>query len=443
MMFKRSILIWVNFIITSTAFAQSSQTLTLKEAVNYALQHNISIQTSLLNKQSVDFQVREAKSTARPQIQAMVNYDNNLKLPRTVLPFNPGGQTPQEQAQPTAVELGTRHNLLGQVELQQMIYDQAYWTGLKAVRKSSELNQLEIAQTKEDVAFQVAQAYYLAQVARKQKEIYKSNLDKNLKLLEITGFQYKNGVVQKVDLDRIKVNQVNLQTELENLENAYQQSINYLKYMMGLEQNQAITLADSVQTMGLMPAETQPNFQSRLSIQLLQKNKELEMLDMKYTQSGYYPSLTAFARYSVQNYFIEGQDWFDASTVGIRLNVPIFDGFKKSNKMQQSRIKMQKIDLQVQNQTAFLQMEHSNILNQLRNKQSVITKQNENMQLADEVYQTTNTQYKNGVATLSDLLNAETSLREAQTAYFTALLQAKIAELEYIKSNGYLLTILN
>jgi outer membrane protein TolC len=443
MKLKNYIFIWVFWLTTAIATAQSSQPLTLKEAVNYALQHNVSIRTALLNKQNVAYQVREAKSIALPQVNASVNYDNNLKLPRTVLPFNPAGTTPEEQAKPSAVELGTRHNLQGQVELQQMIYDQAYWTGLKAVKKAGELNQLEISQAKEEVAFQVAQAYYLAQVANRQKEIYKSNLDKNLKLLEITTIQYKNGVVQKVDLDRIKVNQVNLQTELENLENAYQQSINYLKYMMGIEQSQAVSLADSVQTMGLMPENTQADFQSRLSIQLLQKNKELEMLDMKRTQSGYYPNLTAFARYSVQNYFIEGQDWFDASTVGLRLNVPIFDGFQKSNKMQQAGIRIQKIDLQTQNQTAYLQMEHANILNRLRNKQSVITQQTENMQLADEVYQTTQTQYKNGVATLSDLLNAETSLRESQTAYFTALLQAKIAELEYIKSNGYLLTILN
>jgi outer membrane protein TolC len=205
---------------------------------------------------------------------------------------------------------------------------------------------------------------------------------------------------------------------------------------------------DSIQTLGLLPTADMANTQSRLAIQILQKQKDLENLQIKVTQAGYYPTLMAFARYNHQaqrntwNFFKGGESWFDFSTIGLRLNVPIFDGFSKHSKVQQSKIRLQQLDVQIANQNNFLQMEYTNIQSRLRNQQTNINKQQTNMKLAEQVYQTTQVQYQNGTTPLAELLNAETSLREAQTHYFTALIQAKVTELEFIRANGRLLDLL-
>jgi outer membrane protein TolC len=70
-------------------------------------------------------------------------------------------------------------------------------------------------------------------------------------------------------------------------------------------------------------------------------------------------------------------------------------------------------------------------------------RQLENMRLAERVFNITQEQYQKGVVPLTDLLNAETALSDAQTNHTYALIQMKIAELNYLKANGNLLKYFN
>jgi len=425
------------------SYAQSK--LTLRQAIGQALQVNPQVKNAELNVRKTFYQVREVKGLGLPQANAYLNYDDNLKLATQVLPGElmgqPGKQIP--------VQFGTKYSMTMGVEMQQLIYSQAYWAGLKAIKQVGQLNQLEIKNAKEETAFQVSQVYYMVQISAKQREIISANLEKTNKLITILEAQYAQGIIQKNDLDRLHVSQTNMQTDGENLETAYQQQLNMLKYLTGVGMETQVILADSIQTLGLVATNDALNVQNRFSIQLLQKQKDLEGLQIKVTQAGYYPTLNAFARYNHQAQrnswtFLKGNElWFDFSTIGLRLNVPIFDGLQKTNKVQQSKIRLQQLDLQIAQQQRYLKMEYANIQNRLRNQQSIMAKQQANINLAEQVYETTQIQYKNGVAPLAELLNAETALHDAQTNYFTSLVQAKVTELEFIKANGSLLDLLN
>lgn len=441
---KKSFLVSFLFLWGSIAsYAQT--TLTLRQAISQSLKVSPQVKQAELNVQKTSQQVRETKAMGLPQVNAYLNYDDNVKIATQILPGEivgrPGALVP--------VQFGTKYNMIMGAELQQLVYSQSYWAGLRAIKQVGEFNQLEIKSAKEETAFQVAQVYYMAQVTSKQRDIIRVNLEKTTKLLNILEVQYAQGVIQKNDLDRLKVSETNLQTEADNLELAYQQQMNMLKYMTATPMEAQVSLVDSIQTLGLVPTSDVANTQSRLAIQILQKQKDLENLQIKVTQAGYYPTLTAFARYNYQaqrntwSFFKGSEPWFDFSTVGLRLNVPIFDGFTKHSRVQQSKIRLQTLDIQIANQQNYLQMEYTNIQNRLRNQQKIINKQQANMTLAEQVYQTTQVQYQNGTAPLAELLNAETALRESQTNYFTALIQAKVAELEFIRANGKLLEVLN
>lgn len=439
----RGLLLLFSLLWNTQVFAQTK--LTLREAITQAIKVNPQVKNAELNTLKTAQQVRETKSIGLPQANAYLNYDDNVKIATQILPGEivgrPGALVP--------VQFGTKYNVTMGAEVQQLIYSQAYWAGIKAIKQVADFNQLEIKSAKEEIAFQVAQTYYLAQVTSKQRDIIKANLDKTTKLLLIMETQYAQGVIQKLDLDKIKVAETNLQTEAENLELAYQQQLNMLKYMTATAMETQVSLVDSIQTLGILPTADVANTQSRLAIQILQKQKDLENLQIKVTQAGYYPTLSAFARYNHQaqrnswSFFKGSESWFDFSTIGFRLNVPIFDGFAKHSRVQQSKIRLQQLDVQIANQNNFFQMEYANIQNRLRNQQTIINKQQTNMKLAEQVYQTTQVQYQNGTTPLAELLNAETALRESQTNYFTALIQAKVTELEFIRANGKLLEFLN
>lgn len=444
--FKTFLLLFSTGIFTGLT-AQSKKQLTLKEALNYAMENNRSVRESILNKQSVEYRIKEAKSIAFPQVNINGAFEDNLKLATQLLPAEIVGGEPGSLI---PVQFGTKYNLNASVEANQMIYDQSYWAGLKAVKKAGDLNRLEIMKAKEEVAYQVALVYYQAQVTSKELEIVKANLKKMDQVIQITKHQLDNGIVKQIDYNRLLVNQINLQTEQDNLENSLAQQLNLLKYHAGMSVDTQIELEESAISLSNVSAnEGQPSFQNRLDMQLLSTQKELEMLQVKLHRSGYYPSLNAFARYTQQalrnefNFFDGNQRWFDFSTIGLRLNIPVFDGFQKKYRVQQSQVKIRQLELQAENREQSLKMEFENAGNTIRNKQKVIEKQQKNMQLAEEVYNVTREQFKQGVADFSELLNAENALQEAQTTYLQALIQAKVAELDYHKTTGNLLNLLN
>ena len=127
---------------------------------------------------------------------------------------------------------------------------------------------------------------------------------------------------------------------------------------------------------------------------------------------------------------------------GVRLSIPIFDGFEKKFKAQQVEVSQRQLDLNIRNVTNLTKMEFHNASEQLRQSKKLIDQQQENMELAEQLYDITKLSYQEGVAPLTELLNAETSLKEAQTQFLTATLQLKLAELDHLKTSGELARII-
>ena len=180
------------------------------------------------------------------------------------------------------------------------------------------------------------------------------------------------------------------------------------------------------------------------TLRLLHKQQELTGLELQSVRDGYFPTLSAFASYNWQGQSSQlfskdnAINTFSTGMWGLSLNVPIFDGFQKRNKIQQIHVQQQQLGLNFRQASNLTQMEFHNATEQLRQSQTLISQQEENMKLAEELYGITALSYQEGVAPLTELLNAETSLKEAQTQYLTATLQKKLAELDHLKTSGEL-----
>ena len=171
----------------------------------------------------------------------------------------------------------------------------------------------------------------------------------------------------------------------------------------------------------------------------------------KATEAAYYPTVNLTANYNWQglgpkfpltNGKSEGVYWSDYSAIGLGINIPIFNGFATKAKVQQNQIEIDKLEADLKDTKLGLDQAYQNAKSQIENSLASIENQKANVELAESVLADTKSNYQYGLATLTDLLDAENSLVQAKNNYTTAVLDYKIAEVQYYKSKGELKTYL-
>ena len=434
-MVKLMLILIAGLVIPQLVIAQ--QQLTLKDALTFALQNNTKVRNAKLDIEGGRYKVEEVRAQALPQITGNAGLTYNPIIGQLVANF--GGQT-------QAIKLGQSWNSTAGVQLSQQLFNQQVFTGLQAARSSEEYYALTSQLTEEQIIELVANNYYSVLVNRQQLNVIDTNI-KNIKVVEkIVSNQYKNGLARKIDVDRISVNLTNLNTQREQTLNAITQLENQLKFSMGMPVTDQINLpATELTEVTKLPVFTDAlDLSKRTEVKLLDNQDKLLLLQRKAYVAEYYPSLslTGNYTYSSQN---DGFDFlkssataigYGSSAIGLTLKVPIFNGFATRSKIRQADVNIKKAQESRKEATNSLNLAYENAKIQLRNNLNTINSQRKNAELAQEIYKSTQNNYNNGLASLTDLLDTENSLTQAQNSYTQALLNYKIAEIQLIKSNG-------
>jgi outer membrane protein len=415
----------------------AQQQVTLKEALNYALQNNIRVRKSKLDIEGGRYKVEEVRAQALPTITGNVGLTYNPIIGQLVA--NLGGQT-------QSFKLGQSWNSTAGVSLSQQLFNQTVFTGLKAAKSSEEYYNLTSQLTEEQIIELVANNYYQVLVNREQLNVIDTNI-KNIKVIEkIVGNQYQNGLARKIDVDRISVNLTNLTTQRDQVVNAITQLENQLKFSMGMSVATPIELpATELTAVTQLPVLADNiDLSNRTEVKLLDNQDKLLSLQKKAYIAEYYPSLALSGNYTYSSQS-DGFDFlnsnasaigFGSSAIGLTLKVPIFNGFLTRSKIRQADVDIRKAKEDRKESTNSLNLAYENAKIQLRNNLNTINSQRKNADLAQEIYKSTQNNYNNGLANLTDLIDTENALTEAQNSYTQALLNYKIAEIQLIKSNG-------
>lgn len=272
------------------------------------------------------------------------------------------------------------------------------------------------------------------------------------KVKDIIKGQYDNGLAKKIDLDRTLVRISNINTQRQQVLNAVQIQENALKFYMGMPIETQIEIPQTAFEVSPQSLSEVPNTANRTEYLLLKKQEQLLFYQKKAVEAGYYPTLSLNAGY---NYIGQGPKmpiggkpsdgvyWSDFSSIGLNLKVPIFTGFSTRSKVRQADIDLRTIKEDINDTKLSLDLAFANAKTQIDNSLTTINNQRENAQLAKEVLDNTRNNYVQGLASLTDLLDAENSLTEAQNNYTSAILDYKLAEIQLIKSKGELKTLIN
>lgn len=442
---RKTVISTLLVLVVSLPFAvngQADNSFTLKQSLDYALKNSIDIQKSILDKMQADHKVAEVRATGLPQVNANGQLQNYPNIPTQMAPLGANGEL-------IPLQFGTKYNANGGFEASQLLYNQQFFTGLKAAQRSEQLYELLKISTDEDVIYQVTQNFYQTLELQAQIQALETNIENLNKVEKLMKVQQENDLITKTEYNRLRVNKINLETNLQSLKTAEEQSKNYLKILMGMSMDNSITLVKSEDLEDINLSTLQYEKETPIQVQLLEKEYELNVLNRKSIQAGYYPTLVAFGQqsWSAQrnefNFLDNTQPWFQQTIVGLKLEVPIFDGFEKHHQIQQSKIDIEKLELDRIQLDRNVDMTYQNAREQLVNSMKSVEAQRENKQLAQEVYDQTQELYAEQVGSLTDLLDAETSLRESQINYIREVLKFKKAELDLLKAQGQLRQLSN
>lgn len=439
-------------ILIATGSQAQEQTLSLKQCLDAALKHNQNIAISRYEEQIGEQKIVETRSRALPQVSGNANFTDNFKKQVIVLPGEFVGQPGKTIAQ----EMGTTFNTGLGLEANQAIFDMAAFTGIKASQAARDYYKVSTARTEDDVINSVSQLYYQILAFREQMQVIDTNVSRLTSLVASTEGQYKNGLARKIDLDRIKVNLTNAQTQKLESSNRLQILYNNIKVQMGYTIDEALVLSD-LPLKEVEKAATgnslynEFNLANRNEMRMLESQRNLYTLQVKAIKAEYYPRLSAFFSYShngVGNDFGDmwrknGSDiWYSVGAFGARLNIPVFDGFARRSRVAQAKINLLENEKQREYLALQLTAGFRNAQAQMINNINAIKAQSDNVRLASEVYASSQENYKLGLASLTDLLDAQSSFVDARNSYTQALFNYKIAELEIIRSTGNLRSLL-
>jgi outer membrane protein len=424
-------------------------TLTLRQSIEIGLENNRNLKKAILDETKAKYNRDEIRGAGLPQFSAYGQYNNFLDVfPQAV----PGGIFGGDPNDIQVISLGVPQSLKAGFELSQLIYSNSYLIGLKAAKTGEEFYRLLAQQSEEDVIHEISMNYLGAIQLHLQRENLQANIDQLESLEKILQSQYENDLARKVDLNRVKVNLSSVRSELENLEISIYQREGYLKLVMGIPVDTELKLDKSVADMSQKVQDFQIadfNIFDRKDIQLLGVQETLYEYEYKNIKAQHQPQLVGFADWN-KNAFAQEFDflsqnkvWYQGFLIGLKLQIPIFDGLQTKSKAAQSKVNAQQLNLDRMQAEDAAELEYNTAVNKYYNSLSTLASLKDNLELSNDVLKDSELLYKEGLSPLTDLLDAETTQRTAQANYNNQIIQVRIAQLEILNSTGKITNLLN
>ncbi|MGM9511914.1 TolC family protein [Larkinella sp. GY13] len=430
---------YLGLILAFTSTLTQAQDLTLQQLIDKALTSNLSVQSAQFDETKTEARIAEVKAGARPSVNLTGDYKRYLKIPGQVVPASAFGG-PEGSYQTLA--FGLPYNLSTSVQASQALYNPSVMIGLKAAKTSREVSALQTRQVKEDVAYNVAATYYNLQTTAQQMAFLRRNIVSSDKMIQITDLQRQNQLAKGVDVDRLRLSKTASETQIESLQATYNQLLNLLKYLTGTPQSEPLAVLTQIDETTPTVAFEAPAI-NRTDLLLLDRQKALNALDLQNIKAGFLPTVSAYGVANSTVYAIGGDNSYLKNVpgywVGLQLNWNVFDGLARKSRVIQKKLDNQKLETQLQQTRESITMDVTNAQNKLLVEQRNLTTNRAQVTLAEKIYTQTQLQFKEGTVGISEVIQTEDELRNAQNTYLSTLVAFRSAELDWKKATGNLI----
>lgn len=431
-LFQSPYLIFAQSLPSSTLGNGTLEKATLDEVVKYAIRNQPAIQQSVIDERITENNIKSRLADWYPQINFNYNLQHNFIVQTSIIGGNP-------------VKLGVSNISAGQFTVSQALFNRDVLLARrtqKDVRLQS--SQLTVS-NKTDLAVDVSKAFYDVLTTVQQIDVSNEDIARLERSLKDAQNQYKAGVTDKIDYKRALISLNNTKAAKKSNEEVLKGKVEYLKSLMGYPKEQSLEIQyDSLQMEREIFLDTLQNaeYTSRIEYQLLSTQKRLLEYNYQYTKWSYLPTVAANGAYNLN---FQNNQFFDLYTknfpnsfLAITLSLPIYQGGKRKININTAEWQLKRVDLDIKRLQLNVNAEYVRALGNYKGSLTNLLTQKENIELAREVYDVIQLQYRSGIKTYLEVITSETDLRLARINYYNALYQVLANKIDVQKALGQL-----
>lgn len=408
------------------------QNATLENVVHYALQRNPLLINSSIQQEISETSIRSKLADWYPQVNFNYSLQHNFQLPTA----NFNGQY---------ISTGLYNTSGMQVGATQNIFNRDIILASRTAKDVRLLSHQNTSEQKINLAVQVSKAFYDVILTMQQLLVIDKDLNRISLSLKDAYYQYKAGITDKTDYKRATISLNNAKAQKKNAEESMKSKYAFLKELMGYPPAADFQLQyDTTQMKAEVSLDTLQtiNYNNRIEFQLLQTQKNLQQYNLKYNQWSFLPNVYAFGNYNLNfsnnNFLKTYSRSFPNSYAGLAMSIPIFQGGKRLQLVKQARLQLEQVDFTILNLQNIINTEYQQALAAYKTNLYNYFSQQENVSLAQEVYDVIQLQYRSGIKTYLEVINSESDLRTAQINLYNALYQTLSSKIDVQKSLGNL-----
>ena len=420
----------------------------LKECIRMGIERNLGLKNARIGIEAGRTTVSQARANLLPQVNGTLQAGDYLKRPVNVTTSTLLGadfpDTPtwgKVRSMPLTAQ--------GAIQVGVPLYNATIYAAINAAKVVESLNRTAYEKARLDLAVQIAHVYFMAQATLENRYLLDENIERMDSLCRITEALYHSGVVLEIDYTRVDINRKNLIAQRDQVVMLYGQQMNLMRFLLNLDATEPIDVVRMPQDITKLPIgglnEQLPELQLA--------DQKLSLLDkqIRQTQAGYLPSVTLAGQVGYMGFqerfgdFFKGSEsnWFGNAYVGLNVSIPLFDANKRKLQIRQYRHEQEQTRNNRRLQHAQLQEQYNNAVLQIAQTERMFMTQRENLRQSTDVYGVTEIKYKEGVSSMTELLQDEMRLREAQGNLVSAHYQFNKSQVDLLRLSGNLDEIIN
>ncbi len=417
--------------LTLSVHANETKVLNLEQSLATAKENNLAIQAALENLKAAEAQITASRATMLPRLTANGNYTYFKDVQKSVIQAEGGfefpvpgedmnemqSSNPDNEAELIELEFGAQHNIQGTVSLTQPIFAwRRHYNTYKAAKIGYQAAQEDVNTAYQKLRVDVFNAFYAVLITQEFVKVAEQSLELVEKQLNIAQTAFAAGTATNFDVLRAKVQLANAKSQLIRAKNSVKNAKNIYKTTLNLPLAQEISVQgtfevkdDNLQLDDLIDIALEKRPEVRKAL----LNEEIGEKQISIAKTRRLPDLAFFSNYQIshnERLTQMNRIW----SLGLQINVPIFDGFATKAAIEQSESILKQSQLGTAQVKTGIESEVRKAFLDLHEARSLIDTQRETVSQAEETVRIATLQFENGMITTVEMTDAQLALMQSK-----------------------------